>query len=30
MTGRQKCIFAVNLVGCICTMCFAFPSAMHD
>lgn len=30
MTGRQKSIFAVKLVCCICTMGFAFPNVMHD
>ena len=30
MTGRQKSIFAVNLVCCICTMGFVFPNVMLD
>lgn len=30
MTGRQKSMFAVKLVCCICTMGFAFPNVMHD
>ena len=30
MTGRQKSVFAVKLVCCICTTGFAFPNVMRD
>jgi hypothetical protein len=30
MTHRQKWIFSVKLVCCICTMGFAFPNVQND